>query len=93
MIKYKIKDVAFECDETNGTAKVLTPDSQKEFTNAIEAWNTFKSYAFQPFERDLRNKLEANGFNRWTGTRDHLTETEMKIFDDLAAVKDHRYEL
>ncbi|MCR4794228.1 MAG: hypothetical protein K5898_03475 [Ruminococcus sp.] len=93
MIRYKIKDVAFECDEAAGTAKVIAPGYEKTFTNAIEAWNTFKSYALEPLERDLRDKLEANGFNRWTGTRDHLTETEMKIFDDIAAIKERRYDV
>ena len=87
MIKYKIRDITFECDEVKGTAIVGTPGYEEYFSNAIEGWNTFVSYALQPLERDLREKLEENGFNRWTGTRNHMTESELKIFDDLAKVK------
>lgn len=94
MIRYKIKLVAFECDEEKGTAAVIVDGEPKiSFENAIEGWNYFTARALHPFEKFLRDKLQENGFSRWTGTRDHLTETEMKIFDDLAAVKDHRYEI
>ena len=87
MTRYKIRDITFECDEVKGTATVRTPGHEEYFSNAIEGWNTFVSCALQPLERDLREKLEENGFNRWTGTRNHMTESELKIFDDLAKVK------
>lgn len=93
MIRYKIRDVGYECDEEQGTAKVITPDTEKTFSNAIEAWNYFTGLSFYPLEKALRDELEKNGFNRWTGTRDHLTETEMKIFDDIAAIKERRYDV
>lgn len=85
MIKYKIRDVAFECDEKNGTAKVMTPGYVELFNNAIEGWNVFKSYALQPLERDIRNKLEENGFNRYTGIRNFYTESELKAMDMATA--------
>lgn len=93
MIKYKIRDITFECDEVKGTAIVGTPGHEEHFSNAIEGWNTFVSCALQPLECDLRDRLEENGFNRWTGTRNHMTETELKIFDDLAVVKMRRYDI
>lgn len=77
MIKYKIRDIAFECDEVKGTAKLLTPGYEEYFSNAIEGWNTFVSYALHPLERDLREKLEENGFNRWTGAK--IKESEHDI--------------
>lgn len=83
MIRFKIRDVAYECDETTGTAKVFTPGSVETFTNAIEAYNVFKSYALQPLERDIRNRLEENGFNRWTGLRNNYTESELKAQDSM----------
>ena len=69
MIKLKIKQVTFECDPVHGTAKVATPTEQEKFDNAIEGWNFFTSRALAPFADELRNALEENGFNRWTGVR------------------------
>ena len=85
MIRYKIRDVAYECDETQGTAMVKAPSGDIAFSNAIEGWNYFTGLAFFPLERDLRNKLQENGFNRWTGTRKlDYTESELKAVDDVA---------
>jgi len=85
MIRYKIRDVAYECDETQGTATVKAPSGDIAFSNAIEGWNYFTGLAFFPLERDLRNKLQENGFNRWTGTRKlDYTESELKAVDDVA---------
>lgn len=95
MIKYKIKLVAFECDEEKGTATVIVDGEPKiSFKNAIEGWNYFTGLAFFPLERDLRNKLQENGFNRWTGTRKlDYTESELKMIDaaDEAARKRELY--
>ncbi len=69
MTRYRIKDVAFECDEQTGKARIITQAQSTEFINPIEAWNTFTMSALKPLEDELRDKLEANGFNRWTGIR------------------------
>lgn len=69
MIRYRIKDVAFECDESTGKARIITQSENIEFVNPIEAWNSFTMAALKPLEDELRDKLEANGFNRWTGIR------------------------
>lgn len=86
MIRYKIKLVAFECDEEKGTAAVIVDGEPKiSFENAIEGWNYFTSRALHPFEKFLRDKLQENGFNRWTGTRKQdYTESELKAVDDVA---------
>lgn len=97
MIKYKIKLVAFECDEEKGTATVIVDGEPKiSFKNAIEGWNYFTGRALHPFEKFLRNKLQENGFNRWTGTRKlDYTESELKMIDDAdeAARKRAQYDL
>lgn len=85
MIRYKIRDVAYECDETQGTATVKAPSGDIAFSNAIEGWNYFTSRALHPFEKFLRDKLQENGFNRWTGARKlDYTESELKAVDDVA---------
>lgn len=82
MIRYKIKDTAFEMDPKAGTAKVITAAGTVEYKNAIEAWVTFSNYALVPLEMQVRDALEENGFNRWTGTKKlDYTESELKDFD------------
>lgn len=67
MIRYKLKAVAIECDETKGKATVITPEHRVEFPNAIEGMNAFFVAAFRPIELEIRSALAANGFNYWTG--------------------------
>lgn len=93
MIRYKIRDVGYECDEEQGTAKVITPDTEKTFSNAIEAWNYFTGLSFYPLEKALRDELEKNGFNRWTGERKSYTESEMKMLDDIAAAREKHHDI
>lgn len=89
MIRYKIKLVAFECDEEKGTAAVIVDGEQKiSFENAIEGWNYFTARALHPFEKFLRDKLQENGFSRWTGAKNpNYTETELKMLDEAAAAR------
>lgn len=70
MVRLKIRDVTFECDETKGTARVTTQNEQIEFNNPIVAWNAFTSRALGPLENELRDAVERNGFNRWTGIKE-----------------------
>ena len=91
-MKLKIRDVAFESNPAEGTAKIITghDDSQKitKYGNAVEAWNAFTSIALRPFEIKLRDELEQNGFNRWTGIKnDNPTETELKNMDEHQAIR------
>lgn len=69
MIRYKIKDIAYECDEVTGRSRVMIGERETEFSNPIEGFNSFwGSAGFQLLE-ELRSKLEANSFDRWTGER------------------------
>ncbi len=69
MIRYKIKDIAYECDETTGQSRVIIGGRVTECRNPVEGFNSFwGSAGFQLLEA-LRDKLEANGFDRWTGER------------------------
>lgn len=74
MVRLRIRDVAFECDETKGTAKVTSPTEHIAYTNAIEAWNAFTARALGPLEKELRDAVERYGFNRWTGEKKEGTE-------------------
>lgn len=69
MIRYKIKDIAYECDEETGRSRVIIGGRSTEHTNPIEAFNSFWGTAgFQMLEA-LRDKLEERGFDRYTGER------------------------
>lgn len=86
MIRKKIGSVAFECNEQEGTARIIQGQKVTEYKNAVEAWVRFAEIALDPHEREVRDALEANGFNRWTGTRKlDFTESEMKALDDRLA--------
>ena len=81
-MKLKIRDVAFESDAKEGTGSIIRGEHVTKYKNAIEAWNQFTSIALRPYEVKLRDELEENGFNRWTGIRDDTpTETELKNMD------------
>ena len=91
-MKLKIRDVAFESNPAEGTAKIITgqDDSQKitKYGNAVEAWNAFAELALRPFEKKLRDELEENGFNRWTGIKgDAPTESELAAMDFYQSVR------
>ena len=91
MIRYKVRDVTFECEETAGIAHVRAPDYDETFQNAIEGWNSFTSLALRPMEIDLRDRLEENGFNRWTGNRRFdYTESEIKAIDEINNARNER---
>lgn len=91
-MKLKIRDVAFESNPAEGTAKIITghDNSQKitKYGNAVEAWNVYTALALRPFEQKLRAELEENGFNRWTGIKgDTPTESELAAMDFYQSVR------
>lgn len=90
-MKLKIRDVAFESDPVSGTATVIQgEDCQRstKYRNAVEAWNAFAELALRPFEKKLRDELEENGFNRWTGIKgDAPTESELAAMDFYQSVR------
>lgn len=90
-MKLKIRDVAFESDPVSGTATVIQGEDYQRSTkyrNAVEAWNAFTELALRPFEKKLRDELEENGFNRWTGIKgDAPTESELAAMDFYQSVR------
>ncbi len=87
-MKLKIRDVAFESSPADGTAKVFLGESSTMYKNSVEAWNAFAELALRPFEKKLRDELEENGFNRWTGIKgDTPTESELKAMDFYQSVR------
>ena len=69
MIKYKIKDIAFECDETTGRSRTIIADRVTEHNNPIEGFNSFWGSAGYQLLEDVRAKIASNGFDQWTGER------------------------
>ena len=69
MIKYKIKDIAFECDEKTGRSRTIIADRITEYSNPIEGFNSFWGSAGYQLLEEVRDKIAANGFDRWTGER------------------------
>ena len=90
-MKLEIRDVAFESDPVSGTATVIQGEDYQRSTkyrNAVEAWNAFAELALRPFEKKLRDELEENGFNRWTGIKgDAPTESELAAMDFYQSVR------
>lgn len=66
-IGYKVKDVAYECNVVTGQSKVIIGDRVTEFRNPIEGFNSFWGSAGYQLLEKLRDKLEENGFDRWSG--------------------------
>ena len=72
-MKIQIKGVGYQLNAREGTASVTVPDEgEKSFRNAVEAWNYFTARALQPFEKQMRDELEANGFDRWLGSKKEI---------------------
>ena len=94
-MKLKIRDVAFESDPAAGTARIIIGEDNQRITkyaNSIEAWNSYTALALLPFEKKLRDELEQNGFNRWTGIKgDAPTETELKLMDEHQEIRRAAY--
>ena len=87
-MKLKLRDIAFESNAKDGTGSIINGEQVTRYKNAIEAWNVFTSIALRPFEIKLRDELEQNGFNRWTGIKDdNPTETELKNMDEHQAIR------
>ena len=91
-MKLKLGLIGFESNPDNGTGTIIRMETGGEvrtvYSNAIEAWNAFTMVALRPFEIKLRDELEKNGFNRWTGIKgDVPTETELSAMDLYQAIR------
>lgn len=84
-MKRKIRDVAFESDPVSGTATVIQGE---DYQRSTKYRNAFAELALRPFEKKLRDELEENGFNRWTGIKgDTPTESELAAMDFYHSVR------
>lgn len=72
MIKYKIKNTAYLTDEESGDTVVTEENGAivLHIDNPIEGFNTFWQEAGAKVLNEIKDKLEANGFNRWTGEKE-----------------------
>lgn len=87
-MKIKLGQVAFESNPEDGSASIIKGDTSTKYSNAIEAWNAFTAVALRPFEVKLRDELEKNGFNRWTGIKgDNPTESELYAMDLYQSIR------
>lgn len=87
-MKVKLGQVAYESNPEDGTASIIRGDKATKYSNAIEAWNAFAAVALRPFEVKLRDELEQNGFNRWTGIKgDTPTESELSAMDLYQSIR------
>ena len=87
-MKLKLRDIAFESNAKDGTGSIINGEQVTKYKNAIEAWNAFTSIALRPFEIKLRDELEQNGFNRWTGIKgDNPTESELYAMDLYQSIR------
>lgn len=72
MIKYKIKNTSYVTDEESGDTVVTEENGTivLHTDNPIEGFNTFWQEAGTKVLNEIKNKLEAHGFNRWTGEKE-----------------------
>lgn len=69
MIKFKIRDISFICDEENGKCSIMGSGENTVMNNPIEAFNTFWQMAGYTLLSEIRDAIEKNGFNRYTGVK------------------------
>lgn len=62
-MKYKIKDVAIECDEKTGICHIMTDDEHIVEECPMAAWNMFWNRAESRMLKEFCGKLEENGVN------------------------------
>lgn len=71
MIRYKIKNIAYVLNEETGDAFIVKENEIILRTkNPIEGFNTFWQSAGSKLANEIKDKIEAHGFNRWTGEKE-----------------------
>lgn len=70
MVRYKIKGTAYILDEETGNTLIVEENEIILRTNnPIEGFNTFWQSAGFKVLNEIKDKLEAHGFDRWTGEK------------------------
>lgn len=70
MIKYKIENITYSCNEETGECVITDNGEIFRTQNFIEGFNDFWQRAGFPVLQGIKDKLEAHGFNRWTGEKE-----------------------
>lgn len=72
MIRYKIKNTAYVLNEETGDTLVLGENDTVilHTKNPIAGFNTFWMCAESRLLNEIKDKIEAHGFNRWTGEKE-----------------------
>lgn len=71
MVRYKIKSTAYVLDEETGETLIMENEIISLRTkNPIEGFNTFWQSAGFKMLNEIKDKIEAHGFNRWTGEKE-----------------------
>lgn len=71
MVRYKIKNIAYMLDEETGDTLIAEENEIILHTqNPIEGFNTFWQSAGSKVLNEIKDKIEAHGFNRWTGEKE-----------------------
>lgn len=71
MVRYKIKGTAYILDEETGDTVIVEENgiTALHTKNPIEGFNTFWQSAGFKVLKEIKDKLEAHGFDRWTGEK------------------------
>lgn len=70
MIEYKIRNITYSCSEKTGECLITHNGEEFRFHNFIEGFNYFWQICGSLILKGIKNKLEVNGFNRWTGEKE-----------------------
>ena len=69
MIKYKIRDVSFSCNEETGECRIVGAGEDFVINNPIEAFNSFWGRVGYILLNEVRTAIKKNGFDQYTGVK------------------------
>lgn len=73
MIEKKIRNITYSCNEETGECLIAYNGEEYRTRNFIEGFNYFWQLSGSLILREIKNKLEVRGFNRWTGEKNEQT--------------------
>lgn len=75
MIKLRIRNISFVCDEETGKCRIFGADEDINVDNPIEAFNMFWGRAGDILLNEVRDAIEKNGFDRYLGVKNGKENT------------------
>lgn len=75
MIKLRIRNILFVCDEETGKCRIFGADEDINVDNPIEAFNMFWGRAGDILLNEVRDAIEKNGFDRYLGVKNGKEDT------------------